>query len=341
MQFPALIPYGWNDRWLGPMLEHPGCQPARVVRHDGAGLLIATPDSGVVAAPLVARLDPAPTVGDWIAYTPPVTLVAVLPRLSLLRRRSALGESAQALAANVDVVLLVCGLDRPVKKGRIQRGAALALDAGATPVIVLTKAALADDADAMAAAVAGENPGIELLVTSAKEGVGLDALRLLARDRTVTMLGESGAGKSSLVNALLGAEVAASGPVRAGDSKGRHTTSSRELHVLPAGGVLIDTPGIRAVGLWVEPEAVDATFDDIDELALGCRFADCGHDTEPSCAVLAAIAGGELAPERLDAWRAFHREAAATALKASPQESARRGRQPARDTKDAPRRKGH
>jgi ribosome biogenesis GTPase len=339
LQFPALIPYGWNDRWVDPLLEHPGCLPARVVRHDGAGLLIATPDAGIVAAPLVARLEPAPTVGDWIAYEAPATLVAVLPRLSLLRRRSALGESAQALAANVDIVLLVCGLDRPVKKGRIQRGAALALDAGATPVIVLTKAALAQEADAMAAAVAQENPGIELLLTSAKEGTGLDALRVLARDRTVTMLGESGAGKSSLVNALLGAEVAASGPVRAGDSKGRHTTSSRELHVLPAGGVLIDTPGIRAVGLWVEPEAVDATFDDIDDLALRCRFADCGHDSEPSCAVLAAIAEGELAAERLEAWRAFHQEVAATALRAQPQEPNRRGKQFARVTKGAQKRK--
>ncbi len=340
MLFPALIPYGWSDRWVEPLDAHPGCLPARVVRHDGAGLLIATPDDGIVAAPLVARLDPAPTVGDWMAYAPPETLVAVLPRLSLLRRRSALGESAQALAANVDVVLLVCGVDRPVKQGRIQRGAALAQDAGANPVIVLTKAALARDLDAVVAVVVEENPGIELLVTSSKEGRGLDALRELARDRTVTMLGESGAGKSSLVNALLGAEVAAFGRVRAGDSKGRHTTSSRELHVLPTGGVLIDTPGIRAVGLWVEPEAVDATFDDIDELALACRFADCGHDTEPSCAVLGAVASAELAPERVVAWRSFHAEAAATARRAQPHEESKRDKKFARITKDAQKRKG-
>src|SRR5262249_9598137 len=162
-------------------------------------------------------------VGDWIELDGdgPVT---VIPRASLLSRRAADGEVEQVLAANVDVVLLVCGLDRPVRSGRIHRAATLAWDAGAIPVLVLTKAALVDDADEVAAAVEEENPGLEVLVTSVREGVGLDALHTIVRDRTVTMLGESGAGKSSLLNALSGEERAATGAVREGDAKGRHTT---------------------------------------------------------------------------------------------------------------------
>jgi ribosome biogenesis GTPase len=333
-----LEPYGWNDRWAALLAERPGTAPARVVRHDGSGLLLATAD-GIVAAPLTHRLDPAPTVGDWIACegTEPI---AVLPRTSLLRRAAAGGETEQQLAANVDLVLLVCGLDRPVKAGRIERGTALARDAGATPLVVLTKAALSSDPDAVAAEVTVAVPGIDVLVTSAREDVGLDELRELARGRTVTMLGESGAGKSSLVNALMGDDVAAIGDVRRGDAKGRHTTTTRELHVLPSGGVLIDSPGIRAVGLWVEPEAVAETFADIDALADGCRFADCAHDSEPGCAVTDAVEAGALTRTRLEAWRELEHEAEAAALRAVPHEKRRYEKQFARITKDAQRRKG-
>jgi ribosome biogenesis GTPase / thiamine phosphate phosphatase len=338
MLLPGLLPYGWGDRWVALLADHPDCVPARVVRHDGSGLLLATPD-GIVAAPMTRRLDPPPTVGDWLACEGDEP-VAVLHRSSLLRRRSAGAESEQVLAANIDVVLLVCGLDRPVKTGRIQRGTALAWDAGAQPVVVLTKAALVDDAGAVAADVEASNPGIDVVVTSALEGIGLDALRAIARDRTVTMLGESGAGKSSLVNALLGAEIAATQAVRGGDAKGRHTTTTRELHVLPSGGVLIDSPGIREVGLWVDPEAVAATFADVDDLADECRFADCRHESEPGCAVTGAVESGSLPFERFDAWRAMRREAESAALRAQPHELRRRNKQFARVTKDAQRRKG-
>jgi ribosome biogenesis GTPase len=309
-----------------------------VVRHDGAGLVVAT-DDGIVAVPLVRRLDPAPTVGDWIELDADEP-VAVLPRASLLSRRAADGEIEQALAANVDVVLLVCGLDRPVKAGRIHRAATLAWDAGAIPVVVLTKAALADEVATVRELVGDENPGLDILVTSVREGVGLDELRALVHDRTVTMLGESGAGKSSLLNALSGEERAATGAVRRGDAKGRHTTTTRELHVLPGGGVLIDSPGIRAVGLWADPDAVDATFADIDDVAVDCRFRDCAHEREPGCAVQAAVVAGTLAPARLEAWRSLRREAEAAALRAQPHEQRRRGKQFARVTKDAQRRKG-
>ncbi len=317
---------------------HPGLTPGRVTRHDGSAVQLAT-EAGPVVASLVRRMDPAPTVGDWVASEGDEP-VAVLPRASLLRRRAADRDVDQVLAANVDVVFLVCGLDREVKPGRVNRGATLARDAGAIPIVVLTKAALVGDAESIAARVGAASPGIEVLITSAHEGIGLDALRDLARDRTVTLLGESGAGKSSLVNALLGEDVAAIGNVRSGDSKGRHTTTSRDMHVLPTGGVLIDTPGIRGVGLWVEPEAVAETFPEIDELTTSCRFGDCRHETEPGCAVLAAVEAGTVTPARLAAWRALEDEAQSSPRVATSYEQRRRDKELSRMIKAELRRKG-
>jgi ribosome biogenesis GTPase len=269
--------------------------------------MVATPE-GTESVMLASRLDPEPTVGDWVALVDGVP-VAVLARISLLRRRAALSDTEQALAANVDTVLLVCGLDRPVKAGRIQRGATLASDAGAQPVIVLTKAAAAPEPERIADRVRKKNPGVPLLITSVKEGVGVEELRDLVRGHSVVLLGESGAGKSSIVNVLLGENAAAEGHVRSGDAKGRHTTTNRSLHVLEGGGTLVDSPGIRSIGLWGDPDAVTETFADIAELADGCRFVDCGHDSEPGCAVKAAVEEGTLAPERLAAWRALEAEA--------------------------------
>jgi ribosome biogenesis GTPase len=300
--------------------EHEGAEPARVLRHDGVAVTVRTA-AGDRVVPLRRGLDPL-TVGDWLAVEGD-RVVAILERSSLLRRRAAGGDGTQLLAANLDLVLLVCGLDRPVRSGRIQRGEALAWDSGATPVLVLTKADIATELDHVLATVDDAHPGLEVHVTSATSGGGMAALVGRLPGATSVLLGESGAGKSSLVNALLGSEVAAIGEVRGGDAKGRHTTTNRQLFTLPGGGVLIDTPGIREVGLAGDEESVEAAFEDIDDLAALCRFNDCAHEGEPGCAVGAAVEAGELAADRLAAFLALRREAAAAALRAD--EAARRG----------------
>ncbi len=299
--------------------------------------------SGTQTIMLTLRLVPEPTVGDWVAVVDD-EVVAVLERRSLLRRKTAHGDGEQQLAANIDMVLLVCGLDRPVKDGRIQRGTAIARDAGAEPVVVLTKAESGPepiDVDRAAAEVRAAHPGVDVIVTSVEEGRGLDELRAVIGTGTVTLLGESGAGKSSIVNALVGSEVVAIGEVRGSDSKGRHTTTTRELHLLPEGGVLIDTPGIRAVGLLPEQEeGVAETFTELDELAEECRFADCQHDGQPGCAVEEAVASGEIDAERVARWQALAAEAESAERRSNPVEQRRYGRQFARITKDAQKRKG-
>jgi ribosome biogenesis GTPase len=333
--FPELVPLGWSDRWVALLDEvaRPEAVPGRVIRHDGSRVLVALPEpSSLAVGPGVE----APVVGDWVAVVDD-TVVAVLPRVSLLRRRDSHADAEQALAANVDAVLIVCGLDRPVRAGKLQRVAALAWDAGAVPVVVLTKADLAGATDEIVAEVRAAVQEVDVLVVSATDGTGLEDVRAAARDRTVVLLGESGAGKSTLVNALVGDEVAATGAVRAGDSKGRHTTTTRQLHPLPGGGVLLDSPGIRAVGMWVDPDAVDAVFPDIEALGADCRFRDCAHDEEPGCAVRAAVASGVLTAERFDAWRSLRREAVQAAE--SVREKRQKNRQWGRIAREAQRMK--
>ena len=308
---------GWGDRWSALLAEHEGAEPGRVLRHDGVAVTVRTP-GGERVVPLRRGVEP-PTVGDWLALAGD-QIVAVLDRSSVLRRRAAGGDGTQLLAANVDLVLLVCGLDRPVRAGRIRRGEALAWDAGATPVLVLTKADLADALDEVLAAVDRDHPGLEVHVTSTTTGAGVARLGERLAHTTSVLLGESGAGKSSLVNVLLGTDVAATGEVRSGDAKGRHTTTNRQVHLLAGGGVLIDTPGIREVGLAGDEEAVDAAFADIDDLATACRFSDCAHDGEPGCAVAAAVESGSLPADRLEAYQVLRREAVAAARRADEHE---------------------
>ncbi|MFP3908165.1 MAG: ribosome small subunit-dependent GTPase A, partial [Acidimicrobiales bacterium] len=249
------------------------------------------------------------TVGDWVVAADGA-VVGSLPRRSLLRRRDPDKGVEQLLAANIDIVGVVCGLDRPVKDGRIQRASLLAHDAGAEPLVVLTKADLVEDVGRVVAEVESASPGVDVVVVSVPESQGIEDLRRRLVGQTVVLIGESGAGKSTLVNLLTGDDVAATGEVRRGDAKGRHTTTARELYLLPTGGVIIDSPGIRSVGVWGDPAAVAASFTDIAELAEGCRFSDCVHDSEPGCAVRAAVAAGELARARLEAWQALAGEAA-------------------------------
>jgi ribosome biogenesis GTPase len=337
-----LTRYGGDDHWTAlfacdPASNEVGAALGRVIRHDGVALLVATAH-GVRSLPWRRTIEPAPLVGDWVVTMPDV-VVSVLPRTGVLRRRDPRSALEQPLAANVDTVLITCGLDRPVRLGRIQRAVSLAWDAEAVPLVVLTKADLRPDAPAVAREIVDAATGADVVLTSATTGIGIVELRQRLACQTAVLLGESGAGKSTLANALIGEEVAAIGGVRAGDAKGRHTTTSRRLHPLPGGGVLIDTPGIRQVGLWIDADAVDATFEDIDELATTCRFSDCAHAGEPGCAVAAAVAAGEVVAERVAAWQRLREEAQAAGHQAA--EQARRaddGRSGA--VRDTARRKG-
>jgi ribosome biogenesis GTPase / thiamine phosphate phosphatase len=316
----ALEPIGWGHRWAALLADHgPDAEPARVLRHDGVALQVLATD-GERTVKLRRGVEPV-TVGDWLVVDGE-HVVALLDRSSLLRRRAAGSDESQLLAANLDLVLLVCGVDRRITAGRIQRGEALAWDAGAHPVLVLTKADLADDLDAIVAAVEEAHTGLERFVTSSTTGRGIPELRQRMAGATSVLLGESGAGKSHLVNAVLESDAAVVGAVRAGDNKGRHTTTNRQLHLLPGGGVVIDSPGIREVGLAGDEESVDAAFADLDELGEECYFSDCGHAGEPGCAITLAIEAGAITQERLDAYLGLRAEAASAARRAD--EHARR-----------------
>ncbi|WP_298459289.1 ribosome small subunit-dependent GTPase A [uncultured Cellulomonas sp.] len=288
-----------------------------------ATLRVALDRDGLVATgadPEVSRDATAadrlpPTVGDVVVVEHdddrPPRLTALLPRRTAIVRDSAGGSSrAQPLAANVDVVLVVEHLDPDPDLGRVERLLTLAWQSGGLPVVVLTKADVVPDPAGMAAEVAQAAPGADVYAVSATAGTGLDPVRaLLAPGTTLVVVGPSGAGKSTLVNALAGTEVMATGERRA-DGRGRHTTTHRELVALPGGALLIDTPGLRAVGLVADDTAVDATFADVTDLARRCRFADCAHRTEPGCAVQAALESGELPERRYASWQRLAREAA-------------------------------
>jgi ribosome biogenesis GTPase len=326
--YSSLLSFGWNDRWAGLLaeLDISGAVPARVVRRDRGWVTVATP-TGVDSVEIAGQTSEIVT-GDWVALADG-RVTTILPRKGVLRRRTSDGLE-QLLAANVDVVLLVCGLDRPVKPGRVHRGAVQAWDAGADAVVILNKTDLAVDPKEAADAIAAETFGLEVLPVSSRTGEGLDAVHETIRGRTTVLLGESGAGKSSLLNALAGRPLAAEGAVREGDAKGRHTTIRRELHVLPGSGIVIDTPGIREFGLAATTEAVESAFEDVEELAHGCRFSDCGHDTEPGCAVKAAIEAGALSRGRLDAYLRLRRELQNQVVRENPYERRRRERRFAR-----------
>ncbi len=337
--FPTLVPYGWDERWAAHLADValPGAVPGRVLRHDSSEVVVAEP-GGVIHLSMAAGGPPL-VVGDWVVIAGD-TVADLLPRTSLLRRSDATGDREQLLAANLDLLGIVAGLDRPVKAGRLQRAVALAWDAGASPLVVLTKADVVDDPEAACAAAGAAILGVEVMALSAARHEGLDRLQRVLAGKTVVLLGESGAGKSTLTNALVGEEVATTGAVRLGDAKGRHTTTSRQLHLLPGGGALIDTPGIRGVGLWVDADAVDATFADLGELAVGCRFGDCHHDHEPGCAVQAAVADGTVDRDRLDAWRRMHREVVSAAVRADEHARRQAERRFGRVAREAQRHKG-
>ena len=252
-------------------------------------------------------------VGDWVDVTAgsEARLVGVRPRSSVLRRQAADRTSAeQGLVANIDVVLIVEPAWPRPSMGRVERLLVLAWSSGAVPVVVATKADLHPDPGALAGDLVATAPGAQVVLVSAVTGEGLGTLTaLLGPGRTFVLLGPSGAGKSTLVNALAGWPVLATGEVR-DDGRGRHTTTHRELVTLPDGSVLVDTPGLRAVGVVGDGDAVDEVFAEIAALALDCRFGDCAHATEPGCEVTTAVSDGRLPQRRLDSWRKLQREVA-------------------------------
>lgn len=283
----------------------------RVSRVDRSTCDVVT-DDGVLRA--AHGSGPLPCTGDWVAVavvgTPndePVIEV-LLDRRTALTRSSASGRSeGQVLAVNVDAVLIVVALDVEPDLGRIERFLTVAWDSGAQPVVVLTKADTVDDADDVRADVEAAAPGADVIVVSAVTGEGVEVLGAVATGQTLALIGTSGAGKSTLANALTGAGLA-TGEVRQ-DGKGRHTTTWRELIPLPGGGVLVDTPGLRGIGLYDVNDGLDMTFSDVEAFAEDCRFADCGHVGEPGCAVLEAVDAGALPHRRLESYQKLRREA--------------------------------
>ncbi|WP_420114478.1 ribosome small subunit-dependent GTPase A [Pseudactinotalea sp.] len=285
---------------------------AASVPADGT-VVVGTERDGTL--PMTAGEPVVPAVGDRVVLDGERALV--MPRTSELVRDT-VGKTSlvQVIAANVDVVLIVEHLEPEPALGRIERMLTIAWRSDAVPVVVLTKVDLVDDADRWLEATRAVAPGVDVLAISAATGAGLEALTAtLQQARTLVLVGPSGAGKSTLVNALAGAEVMVTGEVR-GDGRGMHTTTHRELIPLPDGRWLIDTPGVRSIGLVATEEAVAATFSDVEERARGCRFRDCTHTNEPECAVVEAVEAGELPERRLASWHSLRREATRQAARA-------------------------
>ncbi|MEU9477519.1 ribosome small subunit-dependent GTPase A [Streptomyces sp. NPDC048191] len=315
-----LAPYGWDEGWeaeFAPYAEQ-GLLPGRVVRVDRGQCDVVTAGGTVRAdTEFVVPRDPMKVVctGDWVAVDPdgdPRYVRAYLPRrTAFVRSTSSKRSDGQILAANVDHAVVAVSLAVELDLGRVERFLALAWESGAQPVVVLTKADLVPDPVTLAHLVQDVEtsaPGVPVLTVSALHGEGLDVLVALVGSGTSVLLGQSGAGKSTLANALVGADVMDVRAARDIDGKGRHTTTTRNLLALPSGGVLIDTPGLRGVGLYDAESGVGQVFAEIGELAERCRFHDCAHETEPDCAVRSAVENGQLPARRLESYRKLVRE---------------------------------
>ncbi|HLM07462.1 MAG TPA: ribosome small subunit-dependent GTPase A [Blastococcus sp.] len=302
---------GWTPDRAAELPE--GCVAGRVARVDRGRLSVLTGSGEQRAVPGSGLYDGSepggPAVGDWIGLRGELA-VAVLPRRSaFVRTVAGRTSAAQVVAANLDTVFVVDALSGDARLRRVERYLAVAWSSGARPVVVLTKADLCDDVSAAVDQVRDDALGVDVLVVSSVTGAGVDGVRaLLGPGRTGAMVGPSGVGKSSLANALAGRQLAETRGIR-DDGRGRHTTTARELHLLPDGGLLIDTPGMRELGLYDDAEGVDTAYADVAVLATDCRFRDCGHRTEPGCAVAAAIDDGRLDPARFTAWRKLQAEA--------------------------------
>ena len=332
----ALSPYGWDEDWaaaFAPYAEQ-GLLPGRVVRVDRGQCDLVTPNGPMRAdTAFVVPRDPMRVVctGDWVAVDPdgdPQFVRTLLPRrTAFVRSTSTQRSEGQVLATNIDHIVICVSLAVELDLGRLERFLALAMSSSSgdallgdgrtgawadpQPIVLLTKADLVPDVATLSYLVQDIEaiaPGVQVLPVSSSTGEGIDVFRALVSGGTSVLLGISGAGKSTLANTLLGEEVMDVKAARDVDGKGRHTTTTRNLLVLPQGGVLIDTPGLRGVGLWDAEAGVGQVFSEIEELAQRCRFHDCAHEAEPGCEVLGAIEDGTLAERRLDSYRKLLRE---------------------------------
>jgi ribosome biogenesis GTPase len=318
---------GWNDE-LAENLE-PGLVPGRVAAvHRGA--FDVWTEAGAVRTRLPGRLMHEGLdvgAGDWVGLSDGLVR-AVLPRRSAIVRNAAgLTTTAQVLAANIDVAFAVSSLGPDLEPRRMERYLVTLWESGAAPEIVLTKADRLDDPWPLVAEVEALAMGVPVHVVSAVTGQGCDALRArIGAGATAVLLGSSGVGKSTLVNRWLGEETMATKETREDDDEGRHTTTHRQLLILPGGGLVIDTPGLRELQLW-DGAGLEAAFDDVSTLATGCRFTDCGHGNEPGCAVRAAVADGRLDSARLESYLKLQAELRALEIREDPlKRRAERGR---------------
>jgi ribosome biogenesis GTPase len=310
--------FGWDGFFaeaFAPYAEE-GYEAGRVFLQHNRALMLYTA-SGETAAETTGRLryhargtEDLPAVGDWVvvrrvADEDKAKIHDILPRRSKFSRRAAGSETQeQIVAANVDTVFLVTGLDNDYNPRRVERYLIMAWESGAEPVVVLNKADLIEAAEERRREIERVAPGVHVLLLSAKRDVGVEQLLpYITRGRTVALMGSSGVGKSTIVNRLLGEEVQRTAEVRVSDERGRHTTTHRELFVLTDGGLVLDTPGMRELQLLVSEKGLRETFEDIEEIAAECRFSNCRHEGEPDCAVREALADGALDAERYQNYR--------------------------------------